>query len=82
LDDRRFPVNRCSGLLVLPDMGRQTMAFGRLVISATERVHKGSDLWFGTKIVASREGVLTVRTWERSEGNIQTWRHVVRTLSD
>jgi hypothetical protein len=74
LDDRRFPVNRCPGLIVLPEFGREMMAFGRLMSAVTYLVHKGREIWFGTKITVTRDYVLTMRTWERAEGYIQTWK--------
>lgn len=70
LDDRQFPFSRCSGLLVLPSYGRVSLEFANLLSGAATLVNKGRDMWFHTKIVATRDFLLKVRTWERSEGRV------------
>jgi hypothetical protein len=71
LDDHRFPHYRCAGLLVLPTFRRQSMVFASLVAASTRAVHKGDDLWLHTKIVASKDFILTVRTWGKDAGGVE-----------
>src|SRR6266704_2533616 len=61
LDDQLFPFNQCGGLLVLPTYGRVSLEFGDLVAEATAVVCRGREMWFHTKIVATRDFVLKIR---------------------
>src|SRR5262249_36207454 len=67
MNDTAFPFNRCPGVLILPDMGRNMMELGRIANTATLLLQRGDRIWNGTKIEVSRDRVLTVRTWEKDE---------------
>lgn len=73
LDDRLFPFSGCSGLLVLPTYGRVSLEFGNLLAEAVAMIGRGREMWFHTKIVATRSFALKVRTWEKSEGRVVAW---------
>ena len=73
LDDRLFPFSGCSGLLVLPTYGRVSLEFGNLLSAAVAMICRGREMWFHTKIVATRSFVLKVRTWEKSQGRVAAW---------
>jgi predicted nuclease of predicted toxin-antitoxin system len=75
LDDRLFPFERCSGLLVLPTYGSISMQYANLLAGASDLVSRGGRLWFHTKIVARRDFTVKVRTWEKSHGHIAEWQY-------
>ena len=79
LDNRQFPFARCSGLLVLPTYGRVSMSFANLLAGACALVARGDSMWLHTKIVATRDFVVKVRTWEKGEGRIVAWDYPIAT---
>ena len=63
----------CPGLLVLPTYGPISLEFANLLAAATAVISKGKEMWFHTKILAHRDFLLKVRTWEQTEGYVAEW---------
>lgn len=78
LDDRIFPLNVCAGLLVLPVYGRVSLEFGNLLSASTAMIGRGREMWFHTKIEATRDFALKVRTWEKAAGYVAEWEFRIR----
>jgi predicted nuclease of predicted toxin-antitoxin system len=73
LNDAVFPLQTCSGLLVLPVYGAVSLEFGNLLSASASLIGRGESMWFHTKIEATRQFVLKVRTWDKAEGRITRW---------
>lgn len=43
MNDARFPFNRCPGVLILPDMGRNMMKLGEIANTATLLLQRGDS---------------------------------------
>lgn len=67
---RRLPVASLFGLLVLPVYGAVSLEFGNLLSASVSLIGRGESMWFHTKIEATRQFVLKVRTWDKAEGRI------------
>lgn len=77
LNDAVFPLQACSGLLVLPVYGAVSLEFGNLLSASANLIGRGERIWFHTKIEATRQFVLKVRTWDRAEGRITRWNFTI-----
>jgi hypothetical protein len=58
LNDAVFPLQTCSGLLVLPVYGAVSLEFGSLLSASASLIGRGESMWFHTKIEATRQFVL------------------------
>lgn len=70
LDDRSFPFFRCSGLVVFPNFPKQSRNYSALLQRTLNVIRRGSHLWLHTKMIATRDFNVIVRTWDKSEGRI------------
>ena len=70
LNDAVFPLHSCGGLLVLPVYGSVSLEFANLLSASAYLIGRDGSIWFHTKIEATREFVLKVRTWEKAGGKI------------
>lgn len=77
LSDGIFPLQACSGLLVLPVYGAVSLEFGNLLSASASLIGRGERMWFHTKIEATRQFVLKVRTWDKAEGHITRWNFTI-----
>lgn len=77
LNDAVFPLQVCSGLLVLPAYGVVSLEFGNLLSASASLIGRGESMWFHSKIEATRQFVLKVRTWDRAEGRITRWNFTI-----
>ncbi len=50
-----------------------SLEFGNLLSASAHLISRGESMWFHTKIEATRQFVLKVRTWDKSEGRITRW---------
>ena len=69
-DDARFPLNRCPGVLQIPNVGRNLAFFWSIVMGPLRLVSRGHDLWFRTKIKVNAQGQMTVRNWDKDVGSV------------
>ena len=77
LNDAVFPLQGCSGLLVLPVYGAVSLEFGNLLTASASLIGRGERMWFHTKIEATRQFVLKVRTWDKAESHITRWNFTI-----
>jgi Domain of unknown function (DUF5615) len=77
LNDAIFPLRAYSGLLVLPVYGAVSLEFGNLLSASASLIGRGESMWFHTKIEATRQFVLKVRTWDKAEGHITRWNFTI-----
>jgi predicted nuclease of predicted toxin-antitoxin system len=77
LSDAAFPLRSSAGLLVVPQYGAVSLEFGNLLSAAASLISRGQSMWFHTKIEATRQFVLKVRTWDKDEGLITRWNFAI-----
>jgi len=55
-----------------------SLEFGNLLNASARLISKGGSMSFHTKMAATRQFVLKVRTWDKSEGHIARWNFPIR----
>jgi len=67
-DDAAFPLNRCPGVLHIPNISRDLSFFWSMIMGPLRVFSRGRDLWFRTKIHVNAQRQMTVRTWDKERG--------------
>ena len=64
LNDAVFPLQACSGLLVLPVYGAVSLEFGNLLSASASLIGRGESMWFQHELARRFDLRVKVRTWD------------------
>jgi hypothetical protein len=74
LNDRRYPLQRSPGIVVLPDDATNFEAFLNAVAAALTVVGRLREFYRYSKVEINHEGIMTIAKFERDTGEVSRWR--------